>query len=1067
MLRAPIWPRLLFSRRFLRLIPRRVRVMPCLSVRAAIVSALAVVVGLLLTPAISHGALPKLLDDVKYPPEFEASIFAAPPQVNYPVFVAAAPDGTVYVSSDKNGSVERKPNRGSVVRLRDRDGDGRADEARAFVTSVDSPRGLVWDHDRIYLMHPPHLSAFIDRNGDGTSDEEQVLVKNIAFTFKDRPADHSSNGVTLGIDGWLYLAIGDFGFLDAEGRDGRRLQLRGGGVVRVRTDGSGLELFSRGTRNILEVGLDPLLNGFARDNTNDGGGWDIRLHHFSGMEHHGYPSLFRNFGDEIVAPLADYGGGSGCGALYLSEPGFPAGYNHALYTADWGRQYVYRHHLTPTGATFTADQTEFVGLPRVTDLDVDAMSRLYLASWKGSTFGYVDENVGYLVRLKPKGYQPEPLPDFDKLSGSQLVAELNSASHRRRLAAQRALLRRGIDDDTAQQLTALAADGGRRLEARVAALFALKLGRGTRATAELVRLADAPELREFALRALTDNLEELAEVPSALIARPLGDAQPRVRRQAVASAARLGRSELATNLVPLLADPDALVAHTAMQALVSLRAADVCLAVIKQPDAPAGQRAGALRVLSALHEPRVVATLLECLQHEKSADRRQPLWSALCRLYWQEGPWKGNSWGTRPDTSGPYYESVAWSETSRIAAALKSGLASAEPQEAAWLVAELERHKVQLDGSLATIIAMAGRDPAVVPAAVGQLSRTPRIPAEALPLLLAAARSSESSNLVLSQSVLSLVKTNDPAALEAAIEAVAQLAQRRARSEFDQARDALLNSHAIEQHLAWLEDRAASLDGPAAVWADAILLAASSRGSLSPETRESVAKTLEQGWQQPRRRQQMIEAVRLARFREYRQKVLAALADSDAKVAEAARRTANELRFILPEAARTSGPKIGSLATDAALAAVVPLKGHAAVGEDLFSRLGCVKCHTARADEPLRGPFLGNTVNIYKRRELAEAVLLPSKSIAQGFATNLFVLDDGRTLMGFVVEEAADRVTIRDLEGKQTVIPIATIDDRSKNALSMMPEGLVKEISLYEFASLLDYLQSLATSGKH
>jgi putative heme-binding domain-containing protein len=410
---------------------------------------------------------------------------------------------------------------------------------------------------------------------------------------------------------------------------------------------------------------------------------------------------------------------------------------------------------------------------------------------------------------------------------------------------------------------------------------------------------------------------------------------------------------------------------------------------------------------------------------------------------------------------------VAWHQTPRIAAALKSGLASAAPQEAAWLVAELERHKVQLDGSLETIIAMARRDPAVVPAAVGQLSRSPRIPAEALPLLLAAARSGESSNLVLNQSVLSLVKTNDPAALQAAIEAVARLAQGRGRSEFDQARDALLNSHAVEQHQAWLEDRAASLDGPAAVWADAILLVASGRGSLSPETRESLAKALERGWQQPRRRQQMIEAVRLARFRDYRQHVLAALADSDAQVAQAARRTAGELRFILPEAARTSGPKIGSLSTEAALAAVVPLKGHAAVGEDLFARLGCVKCHTARADEPLRGPFLGNTVNIYKRRELAEAVLLPSKSIAQGFATNLFVLDDGRTLLGFVVEEAADRVTVRDLEGKQTVIPVATIEDRSKNALSMMPEGLVKEISLYEFASLLDYLQSLATGGKH
>ena len=137
----------------------------------------------------------------------------------------------------------RKPGRGRIIRLRDTDGDGRADEVKVFA-KVDSPRGLVWDRDRLYLMHPPHLSAFIDKDGDGVADEQRVLVKNIGWAFKDRPADHASNGVTLGIDGWLYLAIGDFGFIEAEGTDGRKLQLRGGGVVRVRPDGTGLELFS-------------------------------------------------------------------------------------------------------------------------------------------------------------------------------------------------------------------------------------------------------------------------------------------------------------------------------------------------------------------------------------------------------------------------------------------------------------------------------------------------------------------------------------------------------------------------------------------------------------------------------------------------------------------------------------------------------------------------------------------------------------------------------------------------------------------------------------------------------
>ena len=244
------------------------------------------------------------LKKVKAPAGYDMTVFAAPPAVSYPVYVAAAPDGVAYVSVDKNGSLDREKNRGAIYRLRDIDGDGVADESKLFVSNVDSPRGLVWDRDRLYVMHPPHLSAFIDKDGDGIADEQQVLVKNIAFSFKDRPADHTSNGVSLGIDGWLYLAIGDFGFMEAEGTDGRKLQFRGGGVVRVRPDGAGMEIFSRGTRNILEVALDPLLNGFTRDNTNDGGGWDIRLHHFTGLEDHGYPRLFKNFGEEIIQPLA-------------------------------------------------------------------------------------------------------------------------------------------------------------------------------------------------------------------------------------------------------------------------------------------------------------------------------------------------------------------------------------------------------------------------------------------------------------------------------------------------------------------------------------------------------------------------------------------------------------------------------------------------------------------------------------------------------------------------------------------------------------------------------------------
>ena len=209
-------------------------------------------------------------------------------------------------------------------------------------------------------------------------------------------------------DGWIYCAIGDFGFMHAEGTDGRTLQLRGGGVVRVRPDGAGLELYARGTRNILEALVSPRLDIFARDNTNDGDGWDIRFHHLTGLSEHGYPSLFKHFPGDFVEALADYGGGSGCGGMFLSEPGFPVGFNNAIYSSDWGREWVYKHVPTPNGATFTVDQTQFVRAPRVTDVDVDALGHIYVSSWKGASFTYVGEEVGFLARVTPEAH---PAPD--------------------------------------------------------------------------------------------------------------------------------------------------------------------------------------------------------------------------------------------------------------------------------------------------------------------------------------------------------------------------------------------------------------------------------------------------------------------------------------------------------------------------------------------------------------------------------------------------------------------------------------------------------------------------------
>ncbi|MCA9055293.1 MAG: discoidin domain-containing protein, partial [Planctomycetaceae bacterium] len=883
-----------------------------------------------------------ILSDVSVPDDFEVTLFAAPPAVKYPVYVAAAPDGTCYVSVDQNGSLDREPNRGAIYRLRDLDGDGRADEVKLFVANVDSPRGIVWDHDRLYCLHPPHLSTFIDHDGDGISDEQRSLVKNIAFDFKDRPADHTSNGVTLGIDGWLYLAIGDFGFMGAEGADGTQLQFRSGGVVRVRPDGTGLEVYSRGTRNILEVAMDPLLNGFTRDNTNDGGGWDIRLHHFTGLEHHGYPSLYMNFGEEIVQPLADYGGGSGCGALFLDEPGFPSGYGQALYTADWGRNVIYRHHLTPKGATFAPDQTEFLKATRVTDLDVDGSSNLYATSWKGATFTYAGDDVGYLVKVSPKSAQPDRLPDFsDPLICLDVLTK--SPSHRRRLEAQRSLLRKGLDETLIAELRLIAGDRSKPLENRVAALFALKQGVQDGLPGIIGPLAFEDEtIRPFVSRALGDRKgvgtpwdkspRDVDAAPAMVdpVAIGLVDENPRARLESIVAIARLQLIDLAGEVAKRLDDSDPIVAHTAVQSLISLGGGEACFAIVDESGLTGPKRDAALRVLQALHKPDVVDGLLLRLRHETDSIRRRGLLTALCRLYHLDGVWKGNSWGTRPDTSGPYYQPEKWSESDKIAATLKQTLDTATGDEATFLLSQLSRHKVRIDGSLDRALAMASQDPAMIPTAIAEIGRAPVIPAEAVQLLQQVAKQSDADAALRSDAAAGLLRTDQAANFYLAFGTLVELNEKYGKKPaFESLWKSLSEPRRLGAHIDWLSD-AAQLKGKTALWADAALLTVAHHKDAAPEAKASALKSVDAGWTTPDRRRQLLAAAREINLRDYEPRVREALRDTNEQVAALATQIADQWK--LSAEPTPLGPAIKTLPRDKVQAEAVQQSGDVELG---------------------------------------------------------------------------------------------------------------------------------------
>ena len=106
----------------------------------------------------------------------------------------------------------------------------------------------------------------------------------------------------------------------------------------------------------------------------------------------------------------------------------------------------------------------------------------------------------------------------------------------------------------------------------------------------------------------------------------------------------------------------------------------------------------------------------------------------------------------------------------------------------------------------------------------------------------------------------------------------------------------------------------------------------------------------------------------------------------------------------------------------------------------------------------MKGPFMGQIGSIMNREQIAESILKPNASISQGFATVLITTKGDKSYMGFVSEESADKVVMRNIAGQIFTIKTGDILTRKELETSMMPPGLANALSYEDFASLITFL---------
>lgn len=645
-------------------------------------------------------ATEKRFPPLKVPAGFKATLFACDPFIEYPSVIANGPKtGSLFFGVDFMTGLGTDGIVKSEVRLiEDTDGDGYADKTTTFAKGFNSIQGLAYHNGIVYVMHAPFLTALRDTKGTGVADERKDLLTGLGLTPEENPVRlHCANGVVVGHDGWLYLALGDHG-CDVKRPEGDRLVLHGGGILRCRKDGSDLHIFATGLRNIYDVALDEDLNVFVRDNENDGGTYMNRVYHsFFGADH-GYPYLYGDRPDEALPPLVDCGLGSSAGGVCYLERQFPAEYRGNLFFCEWGRS-IKRYQPKREGSGFAplkeiefasgADTDPYGFKP--TDLVVDRDGALFVSDWADGQ--RPKRGRGRIYRITYVG---------DKVDAPKKTnASIDSESYFERLSDHDQIIRGGKQGLAQVRLALKTKDISER--ARLRAVWLLVQLQGAKALDELFDLltTDAdPRVQAQAVRAIADLSDPVlvkhkleAGAGDAAIAQRLAKLaegkDPLVLRETAIALGRLRWKDAPDWLAKMLKKPDAALAHAAM---MTLRKCDNWPAVLKLLDLPSSEpiRAIALRSIAEQYSPDLVDGLINRLQSEKDSKCKREYADALTRVYKKPGPWV--YWGYRPPPRP--VNSIAWEKTEAIEQALGSVMGDADKTVRLAVLKRMQREKI-------------------------------------------------------------------------------------------------------------------------------------------------------------------------------------------------------------------------------------------------------------------------------------------------------------------------------------------------------------------------------------
>jgi glucose/arabinose dehydrogenase len=285
------------------------------------------------------------LELVKMPPGFRIDIYAT--DIPNARSMVMSQDGILFVGTRKAGK---------VYAVLDRNADFRADEVVTLAKGLNMPNGVAFRNGSLYVAEVNRILRYDNIEKQIHSPPEPVIVSD------EFPSDqhHGWKYIAIGPDEMLYVPVG------APCNICEKDDPRYSTIMRMKLDGSGLEVFTRGVRNTVGFDWHPQTKELWF--TNNGRDWmgdDLppdTLHHapLKGI-HFGFP--YCHAGD---IPDPQYGKKRSCnefarpamklgahvaplGMKFYTGTMFPSTYRHQIFIAEhgsWNRSVPIGYRIT-------------------------------------------------------------------------------------------------------------------------------------------------------------------------------------------------------------------------------------------------------------------------------------------------------------------------------------------------------------------------------------------------------------------------------------------------------------------------------------------------------------------------------------------------------------------------------------------------------------------------------------------------------------------------------------------------------------------------------------------------